>query len=118
MQDIKDGSSKENMVNIHTEVRFFGKIGPFSNFQFQEELMSKLPHVSYRKKTTIILLQVDIFKITPTGRSQKRVIKKHTLCTSRSSCILIVTSKNTACLVTKFTHVDYSGKCNKYSRTL
>ena len=70
------------MVNIHTGVRFFGKIGPFSNFQFQEKIMSKLPHIAYRKKnyysssTICKKSHVNIFKITHTGRSQKRIIKK------------------------------------------
>ena len=37
-QAIKDGLSKENMVNIHTG-EFFHEIGPFSNFYFQEKIL-------------------------------------------------------------------------------
>ena len=50
--DIKEGLSNENMVNIYT-CAFFVKFAPSKFF-----------------------LQVDIFKITPTGRSQKRITKK------------------------------------------
>ena len=74
--------------SIFTLECIFRKIGPFSNFRFQEKLMNKWPHVAYKKQPIILLLQianklqVDIFKITPRGRSQQQVIKKNPLCIS------------------------------------
>ena len=59
------------------------------------------PHIAYRKNyysssTICKKLQVDIFKITPTGRSQKRIIKKKPLCIMYwyreiPDCILMIT---------------------------
>ena len=42
--------------HIYTGVHFLNRIGPFSNFLFQEIIMNKWPHVAYRKKTPILLL--------------------------------------------------------------
>ena len=102
----KMGSQKETL-SIFTLECIFCKIGRFSNFHFQEKILNKWPHVAYRKKTNILLLQfakkkkwphvayrkktnilllqfaqkkmqADVFKIMPTGRSKKWIIKKHT----------------------------------------
>ena len=51
----------------------------FKFLLFQERIMNKRPHVAYGKKyfsssTICKKLQVDIFKITPTGSSKKWAI--------------------------------------------
>ena len=58
---------------------FFVKLVLFQMFIFKKKIMNKWQHVAYKKyhssSTICEKSQVDVFKITPTGSSQKRGIK-------------------------------------------